>query len=132
MTRRRAVVLASAATLFALGGLLVGGIAAVTQTAWGREKIRTQAMAFINGKIKGRMYIGRLEGSLFTNLVVDSFAIRELNDSVFVATGPIHIRFDPRDLLDRRIVASDVRVERAFVHVHQDSTKGWNYRRIFP
>lgn len=132
MTRRRAVVLASAATLFALGGVLVGGIAAVTQTAWGREKIRTQAMSFINGKIKGKMYIGHLEGSLFSNLVVDSFSIRELNDSVFVATGPVHIRFDPRDLLDRRIVASDVQVERAFVHVHQDSAKAWNYRKIFP
>lgn len=132
MSRRRTVVLASAATLFALGGLLAGAVAFVTQTGWGREQIRTRVMALINSKVQGTLYIGHLEGSLFTNLVVDSFAIREKNDSLFVATGPIHIRFDPRDLLDRRIVASEVTIERAFVHIHQDSTKQWNYRRIFP
>lgn len=132
MSRRRKVVLASAATLFALGGLLAGTVAFITQTGWGRDKIRTQVMGFINGKIQGKMYIGHIEGSLFSNLVVDSFAIREKNDSLFVSTGPIHLRFDPRDLLDRRIVASDVSIERAFVHIHQDSTKQWNYRKIFP
>lgn len=132
MTRRRVVVLASAATLFAIGGLLAGGVAAITQTAWGREQVRGYAMSFINARLKGKLYIGRLEGSLFSDLVVDSFAIRELNDSLFVATGPIRLRFDPRDLLDRRIVASEVTIERAYVHVHEDSTRTWNFRKIFP
>jgi len=132
MPRRRTVVLASAATLLALGGLLAAGIAAVTQTSWGREQIRVRVLGLINSKIQGTMYIGRIDGSLFTDVVIDSFAIRDRQDSVFVATGPIHIRFDPRDLLDRRIVASQVTVERAFVHIHEDSTKTWNFRKIFP
>lgn len=132
MPRRRTVVLASAATLLALGGLLAGGIAAITQTPWGREQIRVRVLGLINSRIQGTMYIGRIEGSLFTDVAIDSFAIRDRNDSVFVATGPIHIRFDPRDLLDRRIVASHVTVERAFVHIHEDSTKTWNFRKIFP
>ncbi len=132
MSRRRVVVLASAATLFAIGGLLAGAIAAITQTSWGREQVRAYVMSFINARMKGKMYIGHLQGSLFSDLVVDSFAIRELNDSLFVATGPIRLRFDPRDLLDRRIVASEVTIERAYVHVHEDSTKTWNFRKIFP
>ena len=132
MSRRRTVVLASAATLFALGGLIAAGVVALTQTAWGREKIRSQAMALINSKMHGKMYIGRIDGSLFTSLVVDSFAIREMNDSLFLSTGPIHIRFDPRDILDRRIVASEVTVERPVLRIVEDSTKTWNYRRIFP
>lgn len=132
MSRRRTVVLASAATLFALGGLLAAGVVALTQTGWGREKIRAQAMALINSKMHGKMYIGHIDGSLFTNLVVDSFAIREMNDSLFLSTGPIHIRFDPRDILDRRIVASEVTIERPVVRIVEDSTRIWNYRRIFP
>lgn len=132
MSRRRTVVLASAATLFVLGGLLAAVVAAITQTRWGRDQIREQAMSFINARIQGKMYIGHLQGSLFSELVVDSFAIREKNDSLFVSTGPIAIRFDPRDLLDRRIVASEVTVERAVVHILEDSTKTWNFRKIFP
>ena len=97
MPRRRTVVLASAATLLALGGLLAAGITAVTQTSWGREQIRVRVLGLINSKIQGTMYIGRIDGSLFTDVVIDSFAIRDRQDSVFVATGPIHIRFDPRD-----------------------------------
>ena len=132
MSRRRTVVLASAATLFALGGLLVLGIAAATQTTWGREQIRSNIEGFVNQRIQGKMHIGRIDGSLFTNLVVDSFALREMNDSLFIATGRIHIRFDPRDLLDRRIVVSHLTVAHAFVHVSEDSTKVWNFRKIFP
>jgi len=132
MTRRRTVVLASAATLFALGGLLAAGLAFMTQTQWGREKIRAEVMALVNARMKGKMYIGRIEGSLFSDLQVDSFALADLNDSVFVATGPIRVRFDPRDLLDRRIVASEVIVTRPFVHVREDSTRTWNFRYIFP
>lgn len=132
MSRRRRVVLASALTLFALGGLLAAGVAAITQTRWGRDKIRAQAMGLINARIQGKMYIGHLEGSLFSTLVVDSFAIREKNDSLFVSTGPISLRFDPRDLLDRRIVASEVVIERPVVHVLEDSTGTWNFRKIFP
>ncbi len=132
MSRRRTVVLASAATLFALGGLVAAGVAALTQTAWGREQIREYAVSLINKNLHGKMYIGRVDGSLFTSITVDSFAIRELNDSLFLSTGPIHIRFDPRDLLDRRIVASTVTVERPVVRIVEDSTKMWNYRRIFP
>ena len=76
MSRRRTVVLASAATLLALGGVLAAGVAAFTQTAWGRERIRIYALDFINSKIHGKLYIGHLQGSLFSDLVADSFAIR--------------------------------------------------------
>ncbi|MEO6444923.1 MAG: translocation/assembly module TamB domain-containing protein [Gemmatimonadaceae bacterium] len=132
MSRRRTVVLASAATLFAIGGVLGLAVAAITQTSWGREKIRSSLEAFVNTRIQGTMYIGRIDGSLFTNLVVDSFALREKNDSLFVATGRIQLRFDPRDLLDRRIVVSHLSVANAYVHVSQDSTNLWNFRKIFP
>jgi hypothetical protein len=41
---------------------------------------------------------------LFSTLVVDSFALREKNDSLFIATGRVEVRFDLRDLWDRRIL----------------------------
>lgn len=132
MSRRRVVVLASAATLFALGALVMGSIATATRTAWGREQLRARAEAFINSKIQGKMHIGRVSGSLFTEIVVDSFALRESNDSLFIATGRIRLRFDPRDILDRRILIRDLDIEHAHVRLEEDSTKTWNFRKIFP
>jgi translocation and assembly module TamB len=132
MPRRRTVVLASAATLLSLGGFLAGGVAMATRTAWGLEQIRSYAERRLNAGDHRKYHIGRISGSLFTNLVVDSFSLRETNDSLFIATGPVRLSFDPRDLWDRRIVVRSAVVERPVVHVRQDSLGNWNYRTIFP
>ncbi|MGQ0647074.1 MAG: translocation/assembly module TamB domain-containing protein [Gemmatimonadaceae bacterium] len=133
MSRRRVVVLASAATLFALGGLLLLAVALTTRTEWGREQIRGYVAGLITTRLPGgKLHIGRISGSLFTNLTVDTFAIREPNDSLFISTGPIVARFDPRDLWDRRILVRELRIERPVVHIRQDSLGRWNFRKIFP
>lgn len=132
MTRRRVVVLASAATIFALGGIIAGIFATITQTDWGREKIRAYVEGFLNTKTKGKWHLGKIEGSLFSDIVVDSFSLGEPNDSAFVATGPVRIKFNATDLFDRRIVVSELTIDRAYVNVSEDSTKIWNFRRIFP
>ena len=133
MSRRRVVVLASAGTLFALGGLVALTLVLSTRTQWGRDQIRGYLEGLLNSRAKGgRWHIGRLSGSLFTDLQIDSFAIREPNDSLFVSTGRVTVRFDPRDLWDRRIVVRATRIEHPVVHVRQDSLGKWNYRKIFP
>lgn len=132
MTRRRAVVLISGAILLTLGGALALGLAMLTRTAWGLEHIRAFAERSINGRIKGKIHIGRISGSIFSALTIDSVSLSEKNDSLFVATGPISLRFDPRDLFDRRIYARSARIHRPVVRVEQDSTGTWNFRKIFP
>lgn len=103
-----------------------------TRTDWGREKIRAFAEARLAGAIQGKVHIGRISGSLFTDLVVDSFALREKNDSLFISTGPVSVRFDLRDLLDRRILVREVTIEHPVVHLTRDSTDNWNFRKLFP
>lgn len=132
MTRRRAVVLASAAVLLLLGGAVALGIAMLTRTTYGRELIRAYAEKAVNSSIKGKFHLGRLSGSLFSELTIDSVSIREANDSLFVATGPITLRFDPRDLLDRRIYAMRASISRPVVRLTQDKDGTWNFRKIFP
>ena len=132
MSRRRVVVLASAAILFFLGGLVALGFVMMTRTDFGRERIRAFAESAINSRIKGKMHIGKLGGSVLGDLTIDSLNLREANDSLFIATGPIHVRFNARDLFDRRIYATRLEVTHPLVQMRQDSTGVWNYRRIFP
>jgi translocation and assembly module TamB len=76
--------------------------------------------------------LGRLHGSLLNGLRLDSLAIRDADDSVFVRTGPITLRYDIRDLVDRRLRISHLRVEDAEVNFRKFEVGGWNHKRIFP
>ncbi|HEX6534423.1 MAG TPA: translocation/assembly module TamB domain-containing protein [Gemmatimonadaceae bacterium] len=134
MSRRRLVVLASASVMLLLGLIVVAVVLAVTQTAFGRERVRRYLTAQIAAGLgkRGSMYIGRISGSLFTSVVIDSFAIRDDEDSVFVATGPVRVTYDPRDLIDKRLLLSYLEVDRPVVHLRRHADRVWNYRRIFP
>lgn len=132
MTRRRLVVLVSASILLGISALAVLTLLLATRTGWGREQIRSYVTRRIASAVQGKVYIGNISGTLFTDLVVDSFALREPNDSLFISTGPIRVRFDPRDLLDRRVLVREVTIERPVIHIARDSTDTWNYRKLFP
>jgi len=60
----------------------------------------------LEGKVKGRVYLGHLSGGLVGGVTIDSVEIRDDEDSVFFASGPITVEYDPRDLFDRRILLS--------------------------
>lgn len=132
MSRRRIILLAAVASLLAMVGVVVSGVGLFTRTDWGRERIRAFAEAQINRRIGGKIYIGRISGSLFSDLVVDSLELREKNDSLFLATGRIELAFDPRDLLEQRLVFSRVRASNVVVRIAEDSAGMLNLRRIFP
>lgn len=132
MSRRRIILLAAAASLLALVALLLSGVGIFTRTDWGRERLRAFAEGYLNDRIGGKIHIGRISGSLFSDLVVDSLELREKNDSLFLATGRVEVTFDPRDLLEQRLVFASARIANAVVRVAEDSVGMLNFRRIFP
>src|SRR5688500_6910922 len=132
MPRRRVVVLASAAVLLALGALAALLLVGVTQTAYGRQIVRDLVQEQLASRVKGRLHVGRIDGSLLTGVTVDSLEIRGPDDSLFVASGPITVEYDPRDLIDRRLLLRHLHVERPVVHLRRYEDGVWNFRRIFP
>lgn len=134
MPRRRTVVLATGATIVFMTLVVVGIAIGLTQTEFGREQIRRYLASRLEASVKdrGTVTLGTLRGSLITGLTLDSLAIRGADDSLFVSTGPIHVRYDIRDLIDRRLRISYLRVERARVNFRKHADDVWNYRRIFP
>ena len=134
MPRRRTVVLATGAVIVVLTLLLAGLAIGVTQTAFGREQIRRYIASSLTGSVgdRGTVVLGALHGSLITGLRLDSLTIRGADDSLFVRTGPILVRYDIRDLLDRRLRISHLRVEDAEVSFRKFSDRTWNYKKIFP
>src|SRR5256714_892674 len=132
MTRRLRIAIGSAIILFGLIMIVVLGFIGVTHTSVGQERVRSMIATLLEGKVKGKVYIGHLSGGLVSGVTIDSVEIRDDEDSVFFASGPITVAYDPRDLFDRRILLSRVEATRPYVHLRQHQNGDWNFRRIFP
>ena len=132
MTRRLRIVIGSAIILVGLLAIVMLVFLGVTHTSVGQERVRSMVATMLEGKVKGKVYIGHMSGGLVGGVRIDSVEIRDDEDSVFFASGPITVSYDPRDLFDRRILLSHVEAEHPFVHIRQHANGDWNFRRIFP
>jgi len=131
VTRRRRVVLASAAAIFTLFGLCVVGAVFITRTSFGRERVRQVLQSFLQHSVHGSVYVGNISEGFFGGVTVDSFAIRDPDDSLFISVGHVSVSYDLRDLLDRRIALKNVYAEHPIVYLRQHENGEWNFRRIF-
>ncbi len=127
--RRRTVVLATAAVLLSIVALILGGVAALTQTDRGRAAIMRVVVPAISAAIPGTLYVGKVSGTLFTDITIDSIDIRSADGTPFLSSGPISARYDPRDLLDRRIVIKSLEVTRPTITMIDYGNDDWNWKR---
>lgn len=132
MTRRLRIAIGSSIILFGLILIVVLSFVGVTHTGFGKERVRRMVATLLEGRVKGRVYIGNLSGGFVSGVTIDSVEIRDDEDSVFFASGPITVAYDPRDLFDRRILLSRLEAKRPYVNLRQHENGDWNFRRIFP
>src|SRR5947209_1199657 len=132
MTRRLKIALGSAIILLGLLAIVFLSFLGVTHTSVGQERLRRMVSTMLEGRVKGKVYIGHMSGGLVGGVTIDSVEIRDDEDSVFFASGPITVAYDPRDLFDRRILLSHLEADHPVVHLRQHENGDWNWRRIFP
>jgi translocation and assembly module TamB len=131
MRRRKLVALVSAVTLLAIVFIAIVIIGVGVGTNPGRDLIRSTIQAQLEGQVNGKIYLGKARGGLLRGFTLDSFAIRDAQDSILVSTGRISLDYDPRDLIDRRLLLRNITVERPVVHLRQYANGDWNFQRIF-
>ena len=132
MSRRRFVALVSGLSLVVLGLVIGLVVVLITQTPYGRDKVRDVLAARIRPAVHGRMYIGAIQGGLLGGVTIDSLEIRDTDDSLLLASGPIKIDYDPRDLVDKRVLLSHVELTRPVFYARRHENGEWNFRRVFP
>jgi len=130
-SRRRLAAYLTAGTLLALTGGTVLLVLGVTQTGTGREYVRRTLLDAVAPRVRGRLYVGRIGGNVFTGVTVDSLELRGLDDSLFAAVGRVRVVYDPRDLLDRRVLLRRVEIDRPTVRIAQGERGDWNFRQLF-
>jgi len=132
MSRRLRIAIASGLLLLAVALLLVIGFVSLTHTSFGQNRVHSLVESMVKGKVKGSVYIGRISGGFFNGATIDSIEIRDDEDSLFVASGPIRVTYDVRDLFDRRILLGYVHVDHPKIVLRQHENGEWNWRRVFP
>ncbi|HXC25903.1 MAG TPA: hypothetical protein VNU46_08305, partial [Gemmatimonadaceae bacterium] len=132
MIRRARIALVSAVVLFACIGLMIGTAFMVARSAFGRDYVRRLVISLVRRGVHGTVYVGHITGSFLSDVTIDSLAIRDPNDSLFVSTGQVTLHYDIRDILDRRILLRGVRAEHPVVHLRQHENGTWNFQTIFP
>ena len=131
MKRRHLVVVISAITLLTIIFVAAVTIGVGVGTDPGREQIRSLVQQQVGGRVKGKVHIGQVRGGFLTGFTIDSFAIRDVQDTLLVSTGRVTVQYDLRDLLDRRILLRNVDVERPLFRLKQYEKGDWNFQRIF-
>jgi len=132
MIRRRLVVGLSTLVLLLVALIGVTGVIGIIQTSWGRDKVRTLVLTELRRNVHGRIYVGHLAGTLFTNLAIDSLEIRDPAGQLLLATGRVYAEYDPRDLLDRRIRLQKLEIDHPYMRLVHHHNETWNLTQVFP
>ncbi|MEK0430902.1 MAG: hypothetical protein RL139_706 [Gemmatimonadota bacterium] len=129
--RRLAVLLVSALLMFLISAGAVLGVARATQSAQGREWIRAVVERQLAHAVRGQLHLGTLGGSFITDLSIDSLELRDTTDAVVLASGPVRATFDPRDLMDGRLLIRSLVLARPLIALRQDAAGRWNVTETF-
>ncbi len=130
--RRRLVLVAGLVTVLLMALGAVGTVLFVTGTDTGRDWVRQLVVRQLTPVVKGRLHLGRISGPILTGVTLDSLEIADSAGVVMIAAGRTTMRWDPRDLLDRRILVQRLVADNAVLHVIKYKDGDWNYKHIFP
>ena len=132
MKRRHLVVIVSAITLLTLAFIAMVTVGVGIGTQQGRDQIRSIVQLQLGTQIRGgKVHLGQVTGNVITGFSIDSIAIRDDQDSLFLSSGRVTVDYDPRDVLDRRLLLRSLRLEHPFLQLRQYPEGDWNFQRIF-
>ena len=126
-------------TLKILGGLIGGvlllaiiAVVVLTQTDWGRERIRGLALDQLRGSVNGIVQIGEIGGNLLSGATLNDVVITDSAGAPFLEAERISLDYSLSALLSQKVLLSDVRLIDPTIVLNQPPGGEWNFARIFP
>lgn len=95
-----------------------------SQTSTFREFLRKEIMSQVNPTINGRLFIGEIDGTIFTLIRVRQSSMTVRGDSLFSAKD-IELRFSPLALLKGQILVKDLRLKDVRFFLTQNAQGLW-------
>jgi translocation and assembly module TamB len=131
MQRRTAAIVA----LSVIGALVVAVFAALlvlTQTDWGRERVRRIALAQLGKIVHGHITLDRVEGNLLGGATLVGVAITDSTGQPFLKADSVVASYGLGSFFRKHITLDNVRLVRPEFVLARKTGGKWNYQRIFP
>ena len=112
--------------------LLVGAAYLVTNSDWGRERVRRYIVGILQRNSHGIIHIGSVSGNLLNGFTLHDVVITDSAHAPFVKADEIWARYSLGTLRGQKIDFREVRLVRPIVVIDKQPGGKWNYDRIFP
>jgi translocation and assembly module TamB len=120
------------AGIVALIVILVLGVFVLTNTDWGRERVRRYAESTLQHNSHGIVRIGGVTGNLLRGFTLHDVVITDSAHAPFVNVGEAWARYSLGTLRGKKIQFYQVKLVRPIVVLDRKPGGKWNYERIFP
>ncbi|MGH9422423.1 MAG: hypothetical protein ACRD3J_20770, partial [Thermoanaerobaculia bacterium] len=112
--------------------LLVAAVYIVSNTDWGRERIRRYVVNLIQSNSHGIVHIGSVTGNLLHGVTLHDVVITDSAHAPFVKADEIWANYSLLTLRSKKLQFSHVKLVRPVVVIDRQPGGKWNYDRIFP
>ena len=112
--------------------LAVAAVWMLTNTDWGRERVRRYALSAIGGATHGIVRIGAVHGDLLSGATLTDVAITDSAGRPFLKADSLSMHFSIRTLVSKHVDLQDVVLFRPVIVVERFPGKDWNYKILWP
>ncbi|MGH8514176.1 MAG: hypothetical protein ACREV8_09605, partial [Gammaproteobacteria bacterium] len=116
----RTALIASAVLLLVIVGLVL-----YSRTEGFRDRLRDEVVAALNESVRGQIGLGRVQGSIWSNLVLSDLSVR-YRGKVLLAAPHISVSYRLLPLLRGRVEIDSLGVVGVVVRAKQDTQGHWN------
>lgn len=102
-----------------------------SQTSTFRELLRENVIKLANKELNGKLNIGKIDGTIFTSLVLRNTVVNMGSDTLLNA-GVIELKVSPLQLFLKRIYIRKVEISNARIAFVADSTGELNISKLLP
>jgi len=112
--------------------LLVGVAYLLTNSDWGRARIRGYVLGLVQSNTHGIVHIGSITGNLLHGITLHDVVITDSARAPFVKADEIWAKYSLGTLRGKKIELNDVKLVRPIIMIDKQPGGKWNYDRIFP
>ncbi len=111
---------------------MVGTAYLITNSDWGRERIRRYVVGLIQDNSHGIVHIGSVTGNLLHGITLHDVVITDSARAPFVKADEIWANYSLGTLRGKKLEFNDVKLVRPIIVIDKQPGGKWNYDRIFP
>lgn len=112
--------------------LIIAGVYILTNSPFGRERIRRYVEGLIQRNSHGIVHIGKVTGNLLHGVTLHDVVITDSARAPFVKADEIWAQYSLMTLRGKKLDFHDVRLVNPIIVIDKQPGGKWNYDRIFP